>query len=175
MKINWPELRLPPINLWRVTPMSRMIYGHTPPFHSDLEETRAVGAFDPLVPCTYPDKTIGQLLQERINKDNMDSKKDFRDRCNALHETVKTGIDATLAERETRYGDYPAKCMLIQELKETMRVSSGWSGLRPDMKESLEMIQHKIGRILTGDPYYHDSWHDIVGYAKLVADRLEKK
>ena len=27
-------------------------------------------------------------------------------------------------------------------------------------------------RIVNGDPHYHDSWHDIVGYAKLVADRL---
>ena len=27
-------------------------------------------------------------------------------------------------------------------------------------------------RILNGDPDYHDSWHDIVGYAQLVADEL---
>lgn len=36
------------------------------------------------------------------------------------------------------------------------------------------MIAHKIGRILNGDPNYADSWIDIAGYAKLVADRLEK-
>lgn len=30
------------------------------------------------------------------------------------------------------------------------------------------MIQHKIGRILNGDPAYADSWHDIAGYATLV-------
>jgi hypothetical protein len=34
------------------------------------------------------------------------------------------------------------------------------------------MIAHKIGRILNGDPDYIDSWDDIAGYAKLVADRL---
>jgi len=34
------------------------------------------------------------------------------------------------------------------------------------------MIAHKIGRILNGDPNYADSWIDIAGYAKLVADRL---
>lgn len=27
-------------------------------------------------------------------------------------------------------------------------------------------------RILNGDPDYHDSWHDIAGYAQLVADQL---
>jgi hypothetical protein len=35
------------------------------------------------------------------------------------------------------------------------------------------MIAHKIGRIVNGDPRYADSWVDIAGYAKLVADRLE--
>lgn len=35
------------------------------------------------------------------------------------------------------------------------------------------MIAHKLGRIINGDPNYSDSWHDIAGYAKLVADRLD--
>jgi hypothetical protein len=39
-------------------------------------------------------------------------------------------------------------------------------------KESLEMIASKIARIVCGDSNHHDSWHDIGGYAKLVADRL---
>jgi hypothetical protein len=34
------------------------------------------------------------------------------------------------------------------------------------------MIAHMLGRILNGDPDYADSWHDIAGYAQLVADRL---
>lgn len=41
-----------------------------------------------------------------------------------------------------------------------------------DAVEALEMIAHKIGRILNGDPGYADSWVDIAGYAQLVADRL---
>jgi hypothetical protein len=44
-----------------------------------------------------------------------------------------------------------------------------------DQAEALDMIFHKIGRILNGDPNYADSWIDIAGYAKLVADRLEGK
>jgi hypothetical protein len=39
----------------------------------------------------------------------------------------------------------------------------------------MEMICHKMARIMNGDPNYSDSWHDIAGYAKLVADRLEGK
>jgi hypothetical protein len=40
------------------------------------------------------------------------------------------------------------------------------------MKEALDMVAHKIGRILNGDPTYTDSWHDIAGYSKLVEDEL---
>ena len=47
-----------------------------------------------------------------------------------------------------------------------------WDNLDFDQKESLEMIVHKIARILNGDPNYDDSWIDIGGYSKLVADRL---
>ena len=31
----------------------------------------------------------------------------------------------------------------------------GWQRLLPDKKEALEMIQHKIVRILNGDPEFH--------------------
>jgi hypothetical protein len=47
--------------------------------------------------------------------------------------------------------------------------------LTPDQQEALDMIFHKIGRIVNGDPDYADSWIDIAGYATLVADRLEGK
>ena len=29
--------------------------------------------------------------------------------------------------------------------------------------------------ILTGDAEYHDNWHDIQGYAKIVADTLQRE
>ena len=41
--------------------------------------------------------------------------------------------------------------------------------------ESLEMILHKIARILNGNPNYSDSWFDIAGYSMLVYNELEKK
>ncbi len=81
-------------------------------------------------------------------------------------------IDATLAERGTRYGDFAGHAKITQGLKDVMQASPKWSALRHDQKEALEMTAHKIGRILNGDPDYHDSWHDINGYIKLVADTL---
>lgn len=55
-----------------------------------------------------------------------------------------------------------------------MRHSPNWQKLPADMKESLEMVALKIGRILNGNPSYIDSWTDAVGYAQLVVDRLER-
>ena len=81
-------------------------------------------------------------------------------------------IDATLAERGSRYGDYATHAGITQDIKRAMADAPNWSRLDDDMRETLEMIAHKIGRILNGDPTYHDSWHDIIGYTKLVADRL---
>ena len=81
-------------------------------------------------------------------------------------------IAATLNERGNRYGSFIGHAYITQSIKLNMMAGPSWQGMRPDQKEALEMIAHKIGRIVNGDPDYHDSWHDIIGYAKLVADRL---
>lgn len=83
-------------------------------------------------------------------------------------------IDDTLMERGTKYGLFIEHAGITQDIKHAMRQGK-WDSLAADQKECLEMLAHKIGRILNGDPDYHDSWYDIVGYAKLVADRLEPK
>lgn len=81
-------------------------------------------------------------------------------------------INQTLEERGNRYGSFEEHARITQNIKAAMRDSKNWDTLPPNMKECLEMIAHKAGRILNGDPLYHDSWHDIVGYTKLVADEL---
>ena len=81
-------------------------------------------------------------------------------------------IDETLNERGKRYGKFTEHARITQAIKRAMIDSPNWSTLADDQKESLEMVAHKIGRVLNGDPDYNDSWHDIVGYVKLVEDRL---
>tara|TARA_R110002074_G_scaffold262994_2_gene435130 strand:- start:15619 stop:15897 length:279 start_codon:yes stop_codon:yes gene_type:complete len=81
-------------------------------------------------------------------------------------------IQTTLADRGSRYGSFPEHARITQNIKRAMTDSPNWSTIRADQKEALEMVAHKIGRILNGDPDYHDSWHDMVGYSKLVADSL---
>ena len=89
-----------------------------------------------------------------------------------LQEYNAVETEDILEERGARYGDFTSHAGITQELKEVMNLTPGWKKLHPIHREALEMIAHKIGRILNGDPNYADSWDDIAGYAKLVADRV---
>ena len=82
-------------------------------------------------------------------------------------------LENILTERGKRYGLFKDHANISQTIKDMMKQEEGWARLAPDQKEALEMIVHKIARILNGDPNYVDSWVDIAGYAKLVSDRLE--
>ena len=77
-------------------------------------------------------------------------------------------IDETLKERGQNYGSFETQAFLSQLLKEQARRSRNWDDLNPFQQEALEMILHKISRILNGNPDYIDSWHDIAGYATLT-------
>lgn len=85
-------------------------------------------------------------------------------------------INAVLAERGSRYGKFQDHAHITCTLKRTIAEFVEARGTRlddDDQQEALDMIAHKIGRIINGDPNYADSWVDIAGYAKLVADRLQ--
>ena len=86
-----------------------------------------------------------------------------------------TDIANTLAERGRRYGEFKGHAEVTQGLKQFLaeELKLRNKHLAPDQQEALDMICHKIGRIINGDPDYDDSWVDIAGYAKLVADRLQ--
>lgn len=81
-------------------------------------------------------------------------------------------IDETLAQRGAKYGAFTEHARITQNIKRAMADSPNWDTIADPQKEALEMVAHKIGRILNGDPNFHDSWHDIVGYVTLVANEL---
>lgn len=87
---------------------------------------------------------------------------------------MTTNVNELLAGRQSRYGSFQGHAEISQALKLTMQDQTKWPMLDDDQREALEMIQHKIARILNGDPTYADNWIDIAGYATLVANRLEK-
>jgi hypothetical protein len=84
-------------------------------------------------------------------------------------------VDATLDARAVDYGKFIEGAEVMQMLKRVVlnALNNRDKTLAHDQAESLDMIIHKIGRIVNGNPDVVDHWLDIAGYAKLVADRLE--
>jgi hypothetical protein len=83
------------------------------------------------------------------------------------------GVEAILNERAKTHGDYGDHAAITQSMKRRMRIAPSWKRLNDCEREALEMIVHKIGRILAGNPHFRDHWDDIAGYATLVAERTE--
>lgn len=90
-------------------------------------------------------------------------------------EMYEDGVDVTLDARAVDYGKFIEGAEVMQMLKRVVQnaLSNRDKVLAHDQAESLDMIIHKIGRIVNGNPDVVDHWLDIAGYAKLVADRLE--
>lgn len=86
-----------------------------------------------------------------------------------------TDIADTLKQRGEQYGDFNAQAAIAQALKKVMRANGRFFDMKPDQREAMDHIAVKLARILNGNPDHFDSWWDVAGYAKLVADRLASK
>jgi hypothetical protein len=83
-----------------------------------------------------------------------------------------------LEKRGKQYGNFIGHSILTQNLKRMMHqhnANRAWKNCTDDQREALDMIVHKIGRILNGNPDYPDSWFDIAGYAMLVYRTLKQQ
>lgn len=140
-------MQFPPINLWSIPKQwGDYIMNHVWDWGDDEDKAVYVGL---------------EMAEERSNH------------AKAMSEARPSAIEQTLKERGERYGKFDSHARITQNIKSAMYVG-GWHDLNSSQKEALEMIAHKIGRIINGDPNYEDSWHDIAGYAKLVEDQLIK-
>lgn len=83
-------------------------------------------------------------------------------------------ISETINKRTNTHGAFEANAANSQTIQAAMRATKNWHDLDNDQREALQMIAHKIGRILAGDQNFHDHWHDIAGYAECVANRLKR-
>ena len=113
--------------------------------------------------ATYVNQVENQLRKE---KSKVDKPVDVQD---------MNTIDNILAERGSRYGKFETHARITQAIKTAMIDSPNWNTLRDDTREALEMVAHKIGRMLNGDPEYADNVIDIIGYMQLVLDRMQGK
>ena len=86
-----------------------------------------------------------------------------------------TPVDETLDARAQDYGTFKDGATLMQGIKRLLadHAAKHDKTFADDQWEALEMIVHKIARIVNGNPDKVDSWVDIAGYATLVADRLQ--
>jgi len=85
-----------------------------------------------------------------------------------------TNISNILIQRGTTYGPFSDQAALTQDIKTVMKQRAGWTRLTDSQREALELIASKIARVINGDPNYLDSWIDIAGYARLIADQIER-
>jgi hypothetical protein len=127
---------------------------------------------------SYVHKVESNWLKEKAEAKAKDDRQTemFTD-VEHVSESSSDTIDAVLNERGSRYGKFTDHASVTQAYKTLMfcQLEERDKRLAADQQEALDMIFHKIGRIINGDPDYADSWVDIAGYAKLVADRLEGK
>jgi hypothetical protein len=78
-----------------------------------------------------------------------------------------------LAEREGTHGPFPNQARCAQAFKYVLREWARDQRIDAVKVEALESILLKISRILNGNPNEVDHWHDIAGYATLIAQGLQ--
>ena len=85
-----------------------------------------------------------------------------------------TGLEETLKERGSNYGKFKDHAITTWGIKIQMHeaILKNSRQFTSAQLEALDMIAHKIGRIVNGDPNYVDSWTDIAGYARLIEKEL---
>jgi hypothetical protein len=71
-----------------------------------------------------------------------------------------------IPNRDEQHGGLEAVGQLAQNMKGALRAGANWHRLAPGEREALDMIAHKIARILSGaDPHDSQHWEDVAGYA----------
>ena len=71
-----------------------------------------------------------------------------------------------IPNRDHQHGGVQAVGETAQRIKGTMRSTTNWTLMSYGGREALDMIAHKIGRVLNGDdPHDRQHWEDIAGYA----------
>jgi len=133
--------------------------------HPDANVTYVATKFQAPKPMTY--KLRKQVLDEAFQPPEMVP----------MPELIQedTNIDQTLDERAKDYGRFKDSAALMQSIKRLLadHARRHDKTFADDQWEALEMIVHKMARIVNGNPDKVDHWVDIAGYAKLVADRLQ--
>jgi hypothetical protein len=131
--------------------------------YPDAEVTKVAAKFQAPKPMTY--KLRKQILDEWQPPEMVPMPELFKEAV----------VDETLNERAQDYGTFKDGAALMQGIKRLLadHARRHDKTFADDQWEALEMIVHKMARIVNGNPDKVDSWVDIAGYATLIADRLQ--
>lgn len=83
-------------------------------------------------------------------------------------------LTEVLEARQKTHGDFSDHSRITQGLKNVVamelykRDERGQPQLAPEQREAIDMILHKIGRVIAGNPNEPDHWVDIAGYAQIA-------
>lgn len=94
------------------------------------------------------------------------------DECDDVQ--TEAEIDEVLNARAKNYGKFIEGAEIMQMTKRLVHnyIEQRGTAMAFDQLEAIDMIIHKLGRIINGNPDHLDNWVDIAGYATLVVDRL---
>lgn len=82
----------------------------------------------------------------------------------------KKTLDEVLKERKGQHGNFLDHSKIAQSLKRTVKSGVSYNQLTDIELEGLEMMLHKIARIVSGNPHLREHWIDCSGYSTLVAN-----
>lgn len=83
-----------------------------------------------------------------------------------MSDTKNDPIYQMLLERGKTHGSFEIQADISQQFKDVYKKYT--VNLNSQQREAIEMILHKIARILAGNPDHLDHWLDISGYAALI-------
>lgn len=112
-----------------------------------------------------------EVVKEEVKTPLNPVEKVLNSRSNADEDPLGKLLD----KRAEQYGSFMFSANIAIRLKGIMHnaIAQQDMNVAPDQLLALDMIAVKISRLLAGNPSHLDSWVDIAGYAKLVADRLQ--
>jgi hypothetical protein len=76
--------------------------------------------------------------------------------------------------RDHQHGGMEAVGGVAQQMKAAVRLGRNWHRLSPGEQEALDMICHKVGRVMSGaNPHDRQHWEDLAGYPVAAMRELE--
>lgn len=74
-----------------------------------------------------------------------------------------------IPNRDHQHGGIDAVGNVAQNIKAAIRSGQNWHRLTNGEREALDMIAHKLARVLSGaNPHDTEHWEDLAGYPQAV-------